>query len=68
MKDLKRMLMTVLICCIVSAGAFAQDQNRDEQKRPRKDQEKVREVEKKGRPPNRGQEDEKKDEGRRKRP
>lgn len=47
MKELKRMLTATLMLCILSVGAFAQNQNKDDQRRPPREGEKVKEAERK---------------------
>lgn len=54
MKELKRMITVAAMLGILAAGAFAQNQNRDDQKRPPKPPEVVKERDR-DKPPNRDQ-------------
>lgn len=54
MKDFKRMITAAAMFCIVATGAFAQNQNRDDQRRPPKPPEVVKEKDRE-KPPNRDQ-------------
>ena len=66
MKELKRMITAAAMFCIVATGAFAQNQ-KDDQKRPPKPPEVVKEKERE-RPPNRDQHQDKGNENKRGKP
>ncbi|MGA9995001.1 MAG: hypothetical protein WBP93_06285 [Pyrinomonadaceae bacterium] len=68
MKELKRMITAAVMLGILTTGAFAQGQNKDDQRRPPKEAEKVKEKEREQRPPNRDQHQDRGNDNKRGRP